>query len=296
MKTRAVRVSLSRLRAGLKTRPSSRVFVVGCLLSVVVCLAADNRQPTTDNHSPRRIVTLAPNLTEILFAIGAGDRIVATDDYSDSPAAAKALPKVGGVEPNIERIVAMKPDLVLASASANVTSLRSAQLPLEVIKTDRLEDVARVMASLGAELHAPHASEAARAVRDGLAKQQRKRAHPPRILFAAWNQPLYVGGRETFIDDLYKLCGAENAVQVTGWPQYAVESVVAAPPDIVLHSSRLDIEPLLRAAPELRTKSRIVPIDENRFTRPGPHVVDAAANLNAIIDEWEKARSATQSH
>jgi ABC-type hemin transport system substrate-binding protein len=284
-----VRASLSRLRAVLETRPSSRVFVVGCLLLVVGC-GRSSQQPTTNNKQPARVITLAPNLTEILFAIGAGDRIVATDDFSDSPPAAKRLPKVGGMEPNIERIVAAKPDLVLASSSANVTALRSAHLPLEVIKTDRLEDVERVMTTLGAELHAPHAADAARAVREGLAKQRRTRAHPPRILFAAWNQPLYVGGRETFIDDLLQLCGAQNAVQVTGWPQYAVESVVAAPPDIVLHSSRLDMEPLLRAAPELRTRSRVIAIDENRFTRPGPHVVDAARNLNAIIDAWEKSR------
>jgi iron complex transport system substrate-binding protein len=265
------------------------VLVFGCLLPVVSC-HEENRQPTTDNRQPRRIITLAPNLTEIVFAIGAGGRIVATDDYSDSPPAAKRLPKLGGTEPNIERILAAKPDLVLASASANVTALRAAHLPLEVIKTDRLDDVARVMSALGAELHAPHGSDAARAVREGLAKQRRTRAHPPRILFAAWNQPLYVGGRETFIDDLFRLCGAQNAVQVTGWPQYAIESVVASPPDIVLHSSRLDMEPLLRAAPELRTRSRIVAIDENRFTRPGPHVVEAAANLNAIIEAWEKSR------
>ncbi len=262
------------------------VLVYGCLFSVVSS-HADNRQPTTDNHP--RVITLAPNLTEIVFAIGAGDHIVATDDFSDSPAAAKALPKVGGQEPSIERIVAAKPDVVLASGSANVTALRAAHLPLEVIKTDRLDEVAPVMLQLGALLHAPQANEAARAVRDGLAKQRRVRKHPPRILFAAWNQPLYVGGRDTFIDDLVRLCGAENAVEVTGWPQYSVESVVAKPPDIILHSSRLDMEPLFRVAPELRTKSRVVAIDENRFTRPGPHVVDAAANLNAIIDAWEKS-------
>jgi len=281
-----VSLSTPALRSFVNRGLCAAVLVFGCLLSVVSSHAG-NRQPTTDNHP--RVITLAPNLTEIVFAIGAGDHIVATDDFSDSPAAAKKLPKVGGQEPSIERIVAAKPDVVLASASANVTALRAAHLPLEVIKTDRLDEVAPVMLQLGALLHAPHANEAARAVRDGLAKQRRVRKHPPRILFAAWNQPLYVGGRDTFINDLMRLCGGENAVEVTGWPQYSIESVVAKPPDIILHSSRLDMEPLLRAAPELRTKSRIVPIDENRFTRPGPHVVDAAANLNAIIDAWEKS-------
>jgi ABC-type hemin transport system substrate-binding protein len=265
-----------------RNAPALRSFISRGLCAAVLVLALGAA-------GPQRIITLAPNLTEIVFAIGAGDRIVATDDFSDTPEAAKKIPKVGGAEPSIERIVAAKPGIVLASSSANVTALRAAKLPLEVIKTDRLDEVAPVMLQLGAMLHAPHANEAARAVREGLAKQRRTRAHPPRILFAAWNQPLYVGGRDTFIDDLFKLCGAQNAVEVTGWPQYAVESVVASPPDIILHSSRLDMEPLLRTAPELRTKCRIIPIDENRFTRPGPHVVDAAANLNRIIDDWEKS-------
>lgn len=268
-----------------RSTPALRSFANRGLCAAVLVLTLASASPT-----PRRVITLAPNLTEIVFAIGAGDRIIATDDFSDSPPAAKKLPKLGGTEPSIERIVAAKPDIVLASSSVNTTALRAARVPLEVIKTDRLDDVAPVMLKLGELLHAPHAIAAARGVRDGLAKQRRTRKHPPRILFAAWNQPLFVGGRDTFIDDLFRVCGAENAVAVTGWPQYALESVVAAPPDIILHSSRLDLEPLLRAAPELRTKSRIVPIDENRFTRAGPHVVDAAANLNAIIDAWEKSR------
>ena len=245
-------------------------------------------------HPIHRIVTLSPNLTEIVFAIGAGDKVVATDDYSDSPPAAKRLPKVGGIAPSLERIVAAKPDLVLAPSSTNYSALSAAlasnHIPIEIIRTDRVADIAPVMERLGAKLGAPHAGDAARAVRDGLARQTHERAKRPRILFAAWADPLYVAGRNTFVDDLLAVAGAQNAVQVTGWPQYAIESVIASPPDIILHSSRLDISPLLRAAPELAKHSKIIGIDENHFTRPGPHVVDAAADLNRIIDQWEGSR------
>jgi ABC-type hemin transport system substrate-binding protein len=310
MTRRAVRASRSRFRFVLKTRLPGRVFRIGvagfvrgawfsCFVVGASCfagLACHDRagsEPRSTKHEARstthearlaqRVITLAPNLTEIVFAIGAGDRLVATDDFSDSPPAAKRLPKVGGVEPNVERILAAKPDLVLASASANTAPLQKAKLPLDVVRTDRVDDIPRAMEHIGSELAAPHTAEAVHALRDAMAKQRRQRAHAPRILFVAWTQPLYVGGRETFIDDLYGICGAQNAVEVRGWPQYALESVVAAPPDIILHSSRLDIEPLLRAAPELRAKCRIVPIDENRFTRPGPHMADAARDLNGII-------------
>ena len=87
------------------------------------------------------------------------------------------------------------------------------------------------------------------------------------------------------------LAGAANAVSVSGWPQYSIESIVAAPPDIILYPDvsvrRPQIDALLRAAPQLG-RCRIVAVDENLFTRPGPRVGEAAAELNRIIDEWEK--------
>src|SRR5947207_15509191 len=82
--------------------------------------------PPSPAHPMQRVVTLSPNLTEIVFAIGAGDEVVATDDYSDTPPAAKRLPKVGGLQPSLERIVAARPDLVLAPSIANYASLSAA--------------------------------------------------------------------------------------------------------------------------------------------------------------------------
>jgi len=271
--------------------PNSKFEIRNSILSCVLLLVACSRE-TPSPHAVHRVVTLSPNLTEIVFAIGAGDDVVATDDYSDVPPAAKRLPKVGGVQPSLERIVAAKPDLVLAPAIADYASLSAAlksnHIPIEIIRTDRIGEIIPVMRRLCKELDAPKTDEAVRAIRDGLARETRKRAKSPRILFVGWADPLYVGGRETFIDDLYAITGARNAVQVKAWPQYAVESVIAAPPDIVLYTSHIDIAPLLRAAPELRNRAMIVAVEENRYTRPGPHVVDAAADLNGIIDRWEK--------
>src|SRR5256885_11416395 len=109
-------------------------------------------------HPIHRVVTLSPNLTEIVFAVGAAGAIVATDDYSDSPPAAKRLPKVGGMQPSLERIVAAKPDLVLAPSSTNYTALGAALkangIPLEIIRTDRISEIIPVMQHLGATLDA----------------------------------------------------------------------------------------------------------------------------------------------
>ena len=186
-----------------------------------------------------RIVTLSPNLTEILFAIGAGNRIVATDDFSNFPADAKKLPKVGGMQPNIERIAALRPDLVLASTEGNhpnlASALAAAKIPLFVVKTDRLPEIAKAMTRLGELLDASRHEDAVAELQHAVDAQRRHRTHPPRVLFAVWTDPLYVAGTNTFTDDLLQLTGAQNAVRVSGWPQYSLESLAASPPELILY-------------------------------------------------------------
>ena len=261
-------------------------------LSFIVLLAACARPEQPLQHLPTRIVSLAPNVTEIIFAIGGGDRVVGTDDFSDEPAPAKALPKVGGVQPDVEKIVALKPDLVIANAAGlhpNLTgALAGVHVPLLVVRNERLADIAASMRRIGAALGVT--SDGAVAALDrGLAAQRRRRAHPPRVMLAVWTDPLYVAGRETFGDDLFVLTGATNAVAVTGWPQYSLESFVAAPPDILLVPNKsvtpAQVDALMRRARNPHVHA--VFVDENVFTRPGPRVAEAAAQLNRVLNQWE---------
>jgi ABC-type hemin transport system substrate-binding protein len=100
-----------------------------------------------------------------------------------------------------------------------------------------------------------------------------------------------VGGRNTFIDDLFALTGAANSVDGNGWPQLSLERLIATPPDLVLYPggtvSRASLERLFQAQPELLARVQLVPVDDNLFTRPGPRVAEAAAALNGIFDRWE---------
>jgi iron complex transport system substrate-binding protein len=274
------------------------------LLVALGCAPAEKTSFRDDLGRPvrvervQRIVTLAPNLTEIVYAIGSGPRIVGTDDFSNDPPAAQRLPKVGGMQPNIEKITALRPDLVLATTNGNhpnlAPALANVGIPLYVVRTDRLEEIAKAMTSLGSVLQSPNDAAAAASLQTAIAKQQRTRRRQPRVLFAVWADPLYVAGRNTFSDDLIRLAGAANAVEVTGWPQYSLESLVASPPQIVLYPgksvSRAHVEKLFDAAPKVRDRIRFVAVHEDRFTRPGPRVVTAAAELNAIIDEWERQK------
>lgn len=245
-------------------------------------------------HRIARVVTLAPNLTEMIFAVGAGAKIVGADDYSNFPAAARAIPKVGGMQPNVEKIAALKPDLVIASSEGNhptlAPALAAAGIALYVVRTDRLQEIAPAMKTVGEMLEAPHTDEAVRDLERDIAAQRRTRARRPRVLFAVWVDPLYVGGRETFTDDLLMLGGAQNAVEVTGWPQYSLESLLASPPDLILYPrgavTPRQIEALQQRVPELHAP--IVPVDEDIFQRPGPRVTQAARSLNAILDQWQR--------
>lgn len=285
----------------LRPRPWAAVFV--CAL-----LACGRKSPPDALHTDdlgrevrtatriERVVTLAPNLTEIAFAAGAGEWIVGTDDFSDHPPEAKRLPKVGGMQPNVERIAALEPDLVLASTEGNqpnlAPALAAANVPLFVVRTDRLDQIPDSLSRVGALLGSPFGETAASTLRDQIRRQRRARPSSPRVMFTVWADPLYAGGAETFADDLIRLCGGVNAVTVKGWPQYSQESLLANPPDIVLYPaasvSRAQVERLFAPAPDVLRRVTLVAVDENVFTRPGPRVVNAAARLNEIIDAWER--------
>jgi ABC-type Fe3+-hydroxamate transport system substrate-binding protein len=280
------------LAALARTAASAAVFFS-------LACAAEHPAPTVKDDMGRdvavpahvtRVVTLAPNLTEMIFAIGAGEKIAGADDFSNFPAAARALPKVGGMQPNIEKIVALRPDLVIASTEGNhpnlAPALAAANVPLFVIRTDRIAEIPAAMSRLAALFDV----DATRVVRDfeaAVAAQKRTRTNPPRVLFAVWTDPLYVGGRDTFTDDILQLAGARNAVEVAGWPQYSLESLLAAPPDLILYPrgavTPQQIAALQQRVPEL--KAQIIAVDEDIFQRPGPRVVDAARRLNAILDK-----------
>lgn len=241
-----------------------------------------------------RVVTLAPNLTEIVFAAGGGDRLVGADQFSDYPPEALRLPRVGGMQPDIERVVALRPDVVLASTEGNqpavAPSLAAAGVPLFVVRTDRLDEIPVSLSRIGELLGTGNGETAASTLREQIARQMRRRAKQPRILFAIWADPIYAAGRETFAGDLIALTGARNAVESKGWPQYPQESLIANPPDIVLYPknavTRSAIDELFAARPGILRQIDIVAVDDNRFTRPGPRVAEAAAELNGIIDRW----------
>lgn len=255
--------------------------------------------------APRRVVVLAPNLTEIVAAIGGEHLVVGTDDHSDFPASMQKLPRVGGAEPSIEKIAALKPDLVIGRTNGSHPSLANAlsdlDIPLYLVRTERLADVSLAMTSLGRVLRLKGAAQA-RARFEGLLEQQRRsRPARPRILFMVWPDPLYVAAHETYADDLIELAGGDTALpeEVRGWPQLSIEPLIGSSPDLIVfpgrsvrpdHLARLVTEDPRWAKVEAVRRGMVFPVNEDRFSRQGPRLAEAAAELNAIVDRWAASR------
>lgn len=245
----------------------------------------------------KRIVSLAPSVTETLFALGLGDRVVGDTDYCDYPPEAKARPHVGGpVDPNLEAIAKLHPDLVLVARSINreatVHSLE--QLGLSVYATDprTVEQVVdssqRLGELLGAGDRGSHAISDLRkrleTLRTNLAGLQ-----PKNVFFVVWQAPLISVGRSTFLADALRWAGARSIIDTAqDWPEVSLEEVVKSQPDYLIFSSD-EPDKFGRQLADLRRQTgwrdvralrdnHVVLLSE-AISRPAPRLLDAVEQL-----------------
>jgi len=249
----------------------------------------------------RRIVSLAPNLTETVYALDAGDRLVGDTNVDDYPDAAKALPHVGAVlAPSLEQIVALHPDLVLATNDLNrrVTVEALARMGLAVYVTDPLsiDDVlnstARIARLIGAGQRGDAAIAEMRARLDALA--QRLASVPPRrVLFVVWTAPLTSVGEHTFLNDELVRAGGQSVVEIAdGWPQISLEYVLKLQPEYLVFAGSLSeanappVEELAKL-PGWRDLDAVrdgkIAVVSEEIDRPGPRMVDAIEQLAHLL-------------
>ncbi len=224
----------------------------GSLVHAEVAVVDDTGATVRLAQPARRIVSLSPHITELLFAAGAGDRVVGTAEYSDYPPAAKVLPRVGGHSLDLEAVVALKPDLVLGwqsgNAAAHVDRLRALGFRIYVSQPNRIDDVASEIERLGVLAgSAPVAGRAAEAFRQRFAGlQKRYGSRPPvRTFYEIWKQPLMTVGRQQIISDVIRLCGGDNVFGQleTMAPTVTVEAVIAANPEAIVASGMGEARP-----------------------------------------------------
>lgn len=194
----------------------------------------------------RRIVSLAPHVTETLFAIGAGSRIVGTVDFSNYPEAAKKIARVGGYSQlDLEAIVALKPDLLVVWESGNVSAhiekLRQLGLPIYVTQPNHLEDLPGTLERLARLAGTEEAGQRAVArMRQRLEQLHRRYAKQPKVrtFYQIWKQPLMTVGGQQIISDVIALCGGENVFASLGKmaSNVSIEAVVASNPEVIVAS------------------------------------------------------------
>src|SRR5487761_372688 len=193
----------------------------------------------------RRIVTLAPNLTEIVYALRAQDRLVGVSNYSDYPAAAKAKPRVGmQLNPNLEAIFAARPDIVLVAAVNRFETVDAlARLGIAVYGTDphtvegTLASIEHIGGVIGASVQAESVVANLRKRLDAL-KAKLVGVPPARVLFVVWQDPLTSLGPHTFIADALRFADAQSVVEAKqDWPQISLEEVVRLNPDYLVFAS-----------------------------------------------------------
>lgn len=245
----------------------------------------------------QRIVSLAPSLTEMVYALGLQDRLVGDTDYCDYPPEAQKKQKVGDMlNPSMEEIVALHPDLVLATKSINrldtVLALDALHIPAYATNTNSIEQILSSMGHVADVLGVPDAGDALAAdLRRRLDELQQRLAkvQPSRVLFVVWDEPLISVGKNTFIADALRYAGAMSIVDSTqNWPQVSLEEVVRLQPDFLIftrnHSSggTVDLEALAsrrgwRGLDAVRNH-RYVTISE-AVNRPAPRILSAIEEL-----------------
>ncbi len=201
----------------------------------------------------RRIISLAPHITELVYAAGAGERLVGNVEFGQYPPQARALPKVGGYERfDLEAILALKPDLVLGWESGNpqasISRLRSLGLKVHLFQPDRIEDIATDLERIGRLAGTGQTADvAAAAFRERLrALADRYSGRPPvNVFYQVWNQPLMTVNGKQIISDVIRLCGGRNVfahLPVLA-PTVNVEGVIAADPEAIVASGMDEARP-----------------------------------------------------
>ena len=249
---------------------------------------------------PARIVSLVPSVTEILYALNAEYLLVGVTDFCDFPPQARRQPKVGGmVAPSLEAIVALRPDLVIATTEGTreetFTELSRVGVPVYLVAAHHVADAMALMRRLG-QLTGRDATAGPLVARlEQRIEAVKKAVGPfgrPRVLYVLWPEPLIVPGREALVTELIQLAGGQSltADDAEAWPRYSLEAAVARSPEVILLANHgagtgaVSLEKWQRLTSLPAVKSgRLRSVDGDLMHRYGPRFVDGLEQLARAI-------------
>ena len=242
-----------------------------------------------------RIVSLAPNLTEIVFAVGAGDRLVGRTEYCDYPEAAKNVAKIGDtMHPSIERIIALKPQLVLVSTASQLEAftkqLDEQRISVYVTNPRSLDEVFRSIGTLG-DLFGEHNRAASLVVdlrkRADAVETATKQVKPVKVFYQVSGEPLYTIGRDAYLTDLVRRAGGISVTaDVPGaFPRFSDEAALAARPEAIIlpggdsmGAANSSVAASLKNSPAA-LNNRVYRVNDDHLSRPGPRLVDGLEEM-----------------
>lgn len=271
---------------------------VACAAPVSVAaitVVDDTGQQVTLAAPAQRIISMAPHVTELLFAAGGGARIVGAMNFSDYPAAAKKLPLIGSnAQIDIERVIAMKPDLLIVWQSGNtgrqLEQLARLGIPLFRSEPRTLEQVADTLTRFGSLMGTQAvAANAAAQYRTSIATLEARYAAraPVRVFYQIWDKPLYTLSGKHIINDAIRVCGGQNifADLAVVAPSVSVEAVLAANPEAIFGGDQHDaadagiaIWQPFRGMLAVQ-RGNLFRLDGELLTRPGPRIAEGVAQL-----------------
>ena len=250
---------------------------------------------------PKRIVSLAPSITEIIYTLDQQHRLKGVTRFSDFPAEALKLPRIGSyVQLDLEKIVALKPDLCFAIKDGNpiaaIRRLESLKIPVYAVNPQNLDSVTETILEIGALLNASKkANILAAKMNSRILKVKSlvaQTTHKPRVFFQIGISPIVAVGTKTFIHELIELAGGKNLSQgPTPYPRFSREQVIALSPDIIIITSMARSTIFETVKKEWSrwknipavTNNRILLVDSNLFDRPTPRIVDGLELLLHLI-------------
>jgi len=263
-----------------------------------VTVTDDQGKEVTIYKQPKRIISLSPANTEILFALGLDEEIVGVTEFCNYPPGAKGKEKIGGYSnPNLEKIVSLKPDLILADYGnpiKGIKQIESLGYTLVGLNPKTIEDILRNLKLVGKITgKTKEASELISNMKERLNSVEEKvrsldKDEKARVLYVIWYKPLWTAGSGTFIDELIKKAGGINiASELSGYKQMSLEKVIEKNPQVIVVGESKDQPNLVKTVKEETTLSgtdafrnnRIYTIDTDIVSRSGPRIVDALEQL-----------------
>nr|WP_143751962.1 cobalamin-binding protein [Burkholderia sp. SRS-W-2-2016] len=273
-----------------------------------ITVTDDSGATVTLSAPAQRVISLAPHVTELLYAAGGGPKMVGAVSYSDYPPAALQLPRVGDNKAlDLERIVALKPDLIVVwrhgNAQRQLERLRELRVPLFFSEPRRLDDIAVSLTKLGQLLGtSPTADAAASAYRNDIARLRTQYSQRPSVsvFYQVWDKPLMTLNGEHMLSDVIALCGGRNVFAGLQplVPTVSTEAVLAANPDAIVTAAPGATRPdtplpqldTWRAWPRLAAvaNNNLFAIDGDLLNRPAPRLAQGA---QLLCEDLELARS-----